>query len=71
MFEKPASTTVTIIDTPRGVDVADNCFDACRTLADPAELRMLRTGGQKMEIEPLGRKITRCPSMETIIDHLC
>jgi len=71
MFEKPASTTVTTIDTPRAVDGADDCFDACRTLADPAELRMLRTGGQEMEIEPLGREITRCPSTESIIDHLC
>lgn len=70
MFEKPASTTVTAIDTPRGVDAADDSFDGCRTLAGPAEPRMLRTGGQEMEIGPLGREIIRCTSMETIIDHL-
>jgi len=71
MFAKPASTTVTTIDTPRDVDIADDSFDACRTLAGPAERWMLRTGGQEMEIEPRGKGITRCPGMETIIDHLC
>lgn len=68
MFEKPASTIVTTIDTPQDVDGADDSSDDCHILAGPAEPRMLRTGGQEMEIEPLVREITRCPSMETIID---
>ncbi len=71
MFEKPAPTTVTTIDTARAVGVADDSFDGCHTLAGPATPRMLRTGGQEMEIEPLGREITRCPSTESIINHLC
>lgn len=68
MFEKRASTIVTIIDIPQDVDGAADSFDDCHILAGPAEPRMLRTGGQETEIEPLGRESTRCHCMGTIID---